>query len=74
MPAGSSTRSAVRASAVTTAVEFPRCMALLCSADTVATVTMDGTDVANFPLVKGYNPIQATKVVFSAGTIHALYN
>lgn len=73
---GSSTRSAIRGLAVTTGVEFPRCMALLCSADITATVTFadDGVAVANVPLQKGLNPIQATKVTFASGTIIALYN
>lgn len=73
---GKSLHSAVRGAAITTNVEFPRSSALLCSADVTATVTFvdDGVAVANVPLQKGYNPIQATKVVFASGTIIALYN
>lgn len=72
---GQSSRPVVKALAVTTNTDFARCDALLCSADVTATVTFaDGTAVANIPLQKGYNPIQATKVVFASGTIHALYN
>jgi len=33
----------------------------------------DGVAVS-MPLQKGYNPLQATKVVFASGTIVALYN
>lgn len=70
-----SSRPGVKIVAVTTNTDFDLCAALLCSADTTATVTdAQGNAVANVPLQKGYNPIQATKVVFSAGTIIALYN
>lgn len=56
-------------------VAFPSCAALVCSVDTVAAVTFDSAAViAAYPLQKGYNPIKATKVVFAAGTIVALYN
>lgn len=69
------TRAAVGGVAVTTNVEFPGCVALLVSEDVAATVTFaDGSAVAGVPLQKGYNPIQATKVVFASGTIVALYN
>lgn len=70
-----SSRPAPKGVAVTTNTAFDMCAALLCSADVTATVTFaDGTAVANVPLQKGYNPIQATKVVFASGTIIALYN
>lgn len=69
------TRPGVKLAAITTNTPFDVCAALLCSADVTATVTdADGNDVANVPLQKGYNPIQATKVVFASGTIIALYN
>jgi hypothetical protein len=61
--------------AVTSNTPFDRSTYLLCSADTVATVTFaSGNVVPNVPLQKGYNAIQATMVVFGAGTIIALYN
>lgn len=70
-----SSRPVVKGAAVTTNTDFALCAALLCSADVTATVTFaDGTAVSNVPLQKGYNPIQATKVVFASGTIIALYN
>lgn len=70
-----SSRPAPKGVEITTNTAFDLCAALLCSADVTATVTFaDGTAVANVPLQKGYNPLQATKVVFSSGTIIALYN
>jgi len=72
---GNSTRAATGGFAVTTDEAFESCSSLLCSADTVADVTFaDGGTVEDVPLVKGYNYIQATKIVFGAGTIIALYN
>lgn len=69
------TRTGVKITAVTTNTDFDVCAALLCSTDITATVTdAAGNVVANVPLQKGYNPIQATKVVFASGTIIALYN
>lgn len=73
--AGTSSRPVVKGAAITTNTAFDRCDALLCDADVSVTVTFaDGTAVASVPLQKGYNPIQATKVVFASGTIIALYN
>ena len=69
------TRAAVSGVAVATTVAFPVCVALLVSEDVVATVTFaDGSVVAGVPLQKGYNPIQATKLIFGSGTIIALFN
>lgn len=69
-----STRSAIRAQAVTTDVEFPLCVGLLVDADVTATVTFSDGEAVSVPLQKGYNPLQATKVTFASGTIVALYN
>ena len=71
----SSTRSAIRGAAITTNVEFPLCTALV--ADAYVTVTLywgNGTSTANFPLQKGYNPVQVKKVTFGSGTIIAINN
>jgi hypothetical protein len=67
-------RSPIDALAVTTNVAFPLCAGLLVSADVTATVTMASGNAVSMPLQKGYNPIQATKVVFASGTVVALYN
>ena len=72
---GNETRASTGAVQATTNIAFEKCIALLCSADVVATVTYaDGVTVANVPLQKGWNPIQATKVVFATGTVHPHYN
>lgn len=75
MATSDSSRPAVGGAAITTNTAFTTCHALLCSADVTATVSFaNGDVVASVPLQKGFNPIQASKVVFGSGTIIALYN
>lgn len=69
-----SSRPVVAAVAVTTNTAFELCACLLVDADVTATVTFADGNAVSVPLQKGYNPIQATKVVFASGTIVALYN
>jgi hypothetical protein len=74
MDKSKNTRSAIDGFAITTNTPFDACAALLVDADVTATVTFTSGNAVSCPLQKGYNPIQATKVVFGSGAIVALYN
>ena len=68
---------ASEAEAVTSGVAFTggECKALACTTGGTATVTFANGDIANFPLVAGYNPIRCTKVAAFSGVtgVFALY-
>jgi hypothetical protein len=71
-----SSRPAGDAVAIVDGAVFTRCAAINASADCTATITFaSGRVVTGYALIKGINPIQATKASsISTGSLWALYN